>query len=316
MMLRRRPPPEALRWVEAVLGPGATVTSVRRLRAGTSAAVHLLRVEAGDEARSYVLRRFVRADWLAREPDLAIREARILRSLEGSAVPTPRVVGIDEHGTRTDVPAVLMERLPGSLDLAPDDLEAYVERAIAPLAQIEATPPHEGAHGYYPFYLGAGYGAGDGREPPSWTRDPALWRTAFQIARRPWPAATRVLVHRDYHPGNLLWSRGRLTGVTDWLESCVGPAGMDLAHFKSNAIGLWGIEAASTIEAAADRLGVSHGPFWDLLGAIDGSPTGPNPAQWADAGRDDLTTEELRGRLDGYVARCVERACAEIRSGV
>jgi len=47
-----------------------------------------------------VLRRYVRDDWLAKEPDLATREADALRILEDSPLPVPRLVAVDPTGER------------------------------------------------------------------------------------------------------------------------------------------------------------------------------------------------------------------------
>ncbi len=90
LLLRGRPPAQALRWCERAAGRGATVAGVRALEGGTSSAVHAIDVRtAGGHERALVLRRFVRADWLAREPDTAVREAQALHLVAGIAVPTP-----------------------------------------------------------------------------------------------------------------------------------------------------------------------------------------------------------------------------------
>ena len=74
--------------MERSLGQGARVTALRRLRGGTSSAVHLLHTrDARRDTRALVLRRFVRDDWLVEEPDVAQREARILHALEGAGLP-------------------------------------------------------------------------------------------------------------------------------------------------------------------------------------------------------------------------------------
>ena len=42
---------------------------------------------------------------------------------------------------------------------------------------------------------------------------------------RVWPTVARrpaTLLHDDYHPGNVLWSRGRLTSVVDWTGAGFG----------------------------------------------------------------------------------------------
>ncbi|MFF4586063.1 phosphotransferase [Streptomyces sp. NPDC001388] len=43
------------------------------------------------------------------------REARILTALEGTAVPTPRVLGLTDDPSVTDVPLLLMEFVDGEV---------------------------------------------------------------------------------------------------------------------------------------------------------------------------------------------------------
>lgn len=301
--LRRRPPPEALAWVVREVGRGARITSVERLRAGTSSAVHLVRLrDRQGRPLSVVLRRFVRADWLADEPNLASREAHVLRALEAHALPGPRLIAVDPDGTACDVPAVLMSRLPGRLDLAPRDLEAYVDAAVAPLLALHAIGPVAGVPSYYPYVLGSA----EAWRPPRWARRPRLWEAAACVLDLPWPEAVPVLMHRDYHPGNLLWSRGRLSGVTDWVNASNGPAAMDVAHMRWNLAQLFGLKAAEAFRQAYEAAtGTPHHPSWDILGAVDGGD--PVAAQWHDAGRTDLTQAVLVERREAYLAHALRR---------
>ena len=78
-LLRSPPPPAALAWCADAVGAGARVVRAVPLEGGTSSAVHAVDVEtAGGALRRLVLRRLVRADWLAEEPDVAQREAAAL----------------------------------------------------------------------------------------------------------------------------------------------------------------------------------------------------------------------------------------------
>ena len=98
-LLRGRPPEEALAWVARAVGPGARVVAVEPLAGGASSAVHGVVLEdAGGRRRDLVLRRFVRADWLAEEPDLAVREARALELVAGWGLPVPALVAVDPDG--------------------------------------------------------------------------------------------------------------------------------------------------------------------------------------------------------------------------
>ncbi len=113
-------------------------------------------------------------------------------------------------------------------------------------------------------------------------------------------------MHRDYHPGNLLWSRARLSGVTDWVNASNGPAGMDVAHMRWNLAQLFGLEAAEAFRRAYEgATGTQHHPYWDVLGVLDGGD--PVAAQWQDAGRADLTEAVLVERREAYLARAMRR---------
>ena len=100
------PPAEALHWVTAVVGGGASVLSVAPLAGARSSAVHGLVVElpSGIGPIGWSLRRHVDRDWLVREPDLAEREAEVLAVLESGDVPAPRLVGVDSQGERVRCP--------------------------------------------------------------------------------------------------------------------------------------------------------------------------------------------------------------------
>jgi aminoglycoside phosphotransferase (APT) family kinase protein len=112
--LLRGPIPEAaLRWAASAVS-AARVLDATPLAGGTSSAVHALSVEdANGHVHELVLRRFVREDWLAEEPDLAAREAMALSLAADSPLPTPSLVGVDLDGADAGAPAVLMTRLPG-----------------------------------------------------------------------------------------------------------------------------------------------------------------------------------------------------------
>ncbi len=173
-----------------------------------------------------VLRRWARTD-LAPDIGVVENEAAAL-GLLGSAststststrrLPVPRLVGADATGVHADVPAVLMTRLPGRDVLAPPDLDAFLDRLVETLRAIHEVPVPSGTLNYFrPWSLDTV------TAPPSWSRRPEVWERAIEIAQQPVPAHERVLVHRDFWPGNVLWQRGKLTGVVDWTHACRGP---------------------------------------------------------------------------------------------
>ncbi|NYE75087.1 aminoglycoside phosphotransferase (APT) family kinase protein [Microlunatus parietis] len=57
---------------------------------------------------------------------------------------------------------------------------------------------------------------------------------------RPDPTAGRTLMHGDYHPGNLLWRDGALTGVIDWNGARLGSRWFDVAYCRADVAALFG----------------------------------------------------------------------------
>lgn len=266
-LLRGRPPDRALAWVRTATGPGSRVVTVRALAGGTSSAMHLVRVEdrAGD-VRELVLRRYVRKDWLADEPDLAEREADVLRVLAASQVRTPALVAVDPSGRQADVPAVLMTAVPGRIRWDRADRDPYLRRLAEQLLLIHATPVGEPARlrRYRPAY------PVQERQPPRWTRHRRAWQRALELYPHPPTAAAPVLLHRDYHPGNVLWFRQAISGVVDWATSSLGVPEADVGHCRANLLGSDASVADRFLAVYQDLSGRrSYHPYWDIAPCVD-----------------------------------------------
>ena len=261
-LLRSRPPRQALAWAEGRLG--GPVISARALRGGMSSAVHLLTVEdSGGQLRQVVLRRYVRPEVNADEPDIAGREARALRAAVPVGVPTPALLAIDSTGARAGVPAVLMSRLHGRIDWWPSDTGRWLRRLAGVLPAIHAAPlPPTGMLGSFAPHPQASY------QPPPWARYPRAWERAAEISHGPAPELPGVLVHRDFHPGNVLWRRGKVSGVVDWQTACTGPAVADVAHCRVNLLTL-GTDAAEQFTALWQQAsGTAFHPWADVVTII------------------------------------------------
>lgn len=299
--LRVPPTPESLRWVESVIGPGAHVTSVRRLRGGVSSAVHALTVKQGGQTSRLVLRRFVRADWVAREPDIARREAAALRLLARSNVPAPRLIAVDEDNSTAGVPSVLMTRLPGRTVLASSDVDSWLQQMTDMLPRIHAARPTaaELPWRYEPYNDPATLRA------PDWSKRPCDWEVALAVAKGNRPGDGEHLIHRDYHPANLLWLRSRISGVADWVNACRGPAGVDIGHCRRNLALLHGVAVADRfLDYCLDW--AHYDPYWDIITLTDWLPEAETYAGWPDLGVD-VTTANVRARADEYVASLIAR---------
>ncbi len=290
-LLRSRPPRQALAWAAACLG--GPVISARALRGGMSSAVHLLTVADGaGQRRQAVLRRYVRPELNAEDPDIAAREARALRVAGSVGVPTPALLAVDPAGTQAGVPAVLMSRLPGRVDWWPSDVGRWLRRLAGVVPAIHAAPlPPAGLIGPFAPDPPVSY------QPPPWARDPRIWEQAADIGREPAPDLPQVLVHRDFHPGNVLWRRGTVSGVVDWQAACTGPAVADVAHCRVNLLTL-GADTAEQFTAWWQReSGAAYHPWADVVTIIG----------FLDDLREDWGSERL------LVEDMLARAVAELR---
>jgi aminoglycoside phosphotransferase (APT) family kinase protein len=271
-LLRSRPPRGALAWAERALG--GTVTAARPLRGGSASAVHLLTVRCGGGAvERVVLRRYVRPELNVGEPDIAEREARALRFVSdldlGVGVATPWLLAVDATGAEAGVPAVLMSRLAGRVDWSPPDVDRWLERLAGLLPAVHAAPlPPAGVIRPFAPYRQDSY------QPPGWARWPAIWTRAIELFHQPSPdaAGPGVFIHRDFHPGNVLWRRGRVTGVVDWASASIGPACVDVGHCRGNLY-QYGLEVADRFTAVWERrTGASYHPWADvvtIIGSLD-----------------------------------------------
>jgi aminoglycoside phosphotransferase (APT) family kinase protein len=115
-----------------------------------------------------------------------------------------------------------------------------------------------------------------------------VWRRGFDVLRSPPPSTERILIHRDYHPGNVLWHRDEVSGVVDWVNTSLGCPWADVGHCRVNLAEPFGQPAAERFldlyRASSGRRDAYH-PYWDIaavLGGLDEScDTEPSPADEA-----------------------------------
>ncbi|MGB2695728.1 MAG: aminoglycoside phosphotransferase family protein [Dehalococcoidia bacterium] len=298
-----RPPEATLCLVVHAVGGGASVRSIRRLRGGVSSAVHAIDVaDAAGRLHRLVLRRFVNADWLAREPDLAEHEARVLALLKDSNVPAPELVAVDAAAEVCDAQAVLMTRLPGRVELAPRDMESWLTRLASVLPAIHAVEAPTSVRPY------GAYNNVRELAPPAWSENRDAWAKALDFASGAGPSEATVFIHRDYHPANVLWQHGNVSGVVDWEDASRGPAGIDIGHCRRNLVCLHGVDVADRFLTAYETLaGSRHHPYWDAVTAMDCLPDPGVYRGWTDHGVRGLTEETVRARLDEYIVSIVRR---------
>lgn len=187
------------------------------------------------------------------------REVEALDYARRHGLPVPAVVAADPSGTDIGdgFPVLLMARVPGRAQTVSDALAALA-------AQVHAVSGFGVGHHYFPWCRDRS------TRPPRMCRRPDLWECALQLWRSAEPTYEACFTHRDFHPGNVLWFRGALTGVVDWVNACVGPADIDIATCRWNLQDWGGEETATAFVTAYEQLtGRLHHPYWDVAKIVE-----------------------------------------------
>ena len=89
-----------------------------------------------------------------------------------------------------------------------------------------------------------------------------------------------MFLHRDYHPGNVLWRDGLVAGVVDWVNASRGPVDADLGHCRVNLAMAYDLAAADRFLSAHRALtgAADYDPYWDVVAAVGMLPEHPDAA--------------------------------------
>lgn len=291
---RRRPSAEALAWVERELG--VHVVGLRRMTGGIIAAVHRLTVEHVSSGR----REFVVLRQYERRGEVE-REAGILRQVAGAGLPAPRLLAASVTGTEAGGhPSVLMTRLPGRADLSPASQGNWLGQIADVAARIHnaaiVAPAHEG-------WVDARRLA-----VPATASRPGLWRALARVlAEQESPREPRF-IHGDFQHFNLLWSRGRLTGVVDWGGAASGPPDIDAGHCRLNLAVLFGADWAEGFRLAYEaRAGRRIDPWWDLYALASYGDSWPQFIPVQVDGRAPVDAAGMTGRVEELLQLTLRR---------
>jgi aminoglycoside phosphotransferase (APT) family kinase protein len=251
LMSRRHSGWKAL--AEAV-APGARVTRLRRLTGGAG----------GTDAYDVTLDRAPRRVVVKLYPDgdgSASSEWSRLEFAQRVAAPVPEAIAADLESVWFGRPAVVMSCLPGRPDVTPKDADSWVAGLAQVLSQLHQTALTGIAGVFTP-------------PPPVETWDPpagehdALTAAAVSTvtARLPLLSSERVFTHGDFHPGNVLWHRGGISGVVDWSAARLGARWSELAYCRADVCLLLGPDVADRL---ADAYSAIVGDTSDDLAVYD-----------------------------------------------
>lgn len=280
----------------------------------------LLVLESGQRV---VLRRFSGPRWSTAGPGAAVNEAKVLKILEGSAVPAPRLLAVDAAGERCGTPSVLMEFMPGRRMLLPDmnALVTALARAMAAIHDVTAPAvaslpdetaailrelDRESAATDEVQHPGLEWQVVSERRPSS--SGDGLDATLWQLVGEQWPpllATSSHLIHNDFSTSNLLFVDGHLTAVLDWEDSARGHLAYDVSFCRMSTALTLGVEVGDLVKAAYEaEVGapVENLPWWDLVAA---ARLQPDLGTWTASdnflGSPDLTIPEVVRRFDLFV---------------
>jgi aminoglycoside phosphotransferase (APT) family kinase protein len=241
--------------VQARLAPLA-VTGIRALSGGASSLTYAGTASAGGQVVVKVAPAGV-PPVLNRD---VLRQARLLRALQGTAVPVPRVLWEDGGGPPEVPPLFVMSFVPGEsfeplFDLdrdgderdldagdgnGDDDIATVADRmrsAVRAMVALHALDPNAIDLGDEPV-------VGPSDEVERWCRlletvDPGAvpdWEgvAAALRATEP-PPLSGAVVHGDFRLGNMLAAGTEITAIIDWEIWTIGDPRVDLGWFLVNA---------------------------------------------------------------------------------
>jgi aminoglycoside phosphotransferase (APT) family kinase protein len=300
--LQRRPSVETLAWVATSMGRGSRVVGHRRLTGGVCSAVHRLTVERRGVRTFVVLRQYPAGFGV--EADLE-REIANLGVVAGSGLPVPSILATDVPGDSTGgAPSLLMTRLPGHVHLTPAEPRSWIAR-IAELAALLHSLDLP-ARTFRPWM--DSWVALEKFQVPVGARKPAVWKAAFGAMAAAPPQDTPVFLHRDFLPVNMLWSRGRITGLTDWNSIQRGSRAIDVGECRFYLAALyspeWSEELRSLYESTA---GVALDPWWDLYGLLHYDDVSPKAIRGQVAGRRLVDMAGMTSRVEVAVEAALRR---------
>ncbi|MEV5982177.1 phosphotransferase [Streptomyces sp. NPDC052114] len=313
-------------WVEKGLSEAERIERVERLRGGWTSEMRRLDIDGPRGRRALVLRSFVKPFYVRHAEGLLTREAEVLGLLAGSDVPAAELVAVDATARYCDHPSLLMTLLPGTVRLGDEGSDRRADLLARRLLGIHRLPVTASTR---PRTYQA-WTSPERVSPPEDTDRPELWHRAVDVIRREPPTYRACFLHRDFHPGNVLFegeeseegdgSGGvegdglRISGVVDWVETSWGPADLDVAHCSTALALLHGVPVgmrfADCYVAAGGTLAdepTAH-LYWRLLDALAFAPDAEKVAvPWREVGRVDLTRAVLTRRLEDYLQALFDR---------
>jgi aminoglycoside phosphotransferase (APT) family kinase protein len=295
---------DAREWLRRSIGGAVGRMEIEQMKGSTSSSVFLVECARHATRQRFVLRVLDNREWLANEPDLAEHEAAALVETERAGLLAPRLVAYASEDMGFGAPVVLMSFIEGEIELRPSSFQRWLGDLAGELAAI-----HRHAADAFPWRFRSWVDRA-ALAPPEWRTVPRVWERAIDLLLGTAPESRPVFIHRDYHPTNVLWRAGAISGVVDWINACRGPAGVDVAHCRTNLAEMFGPVAADQFldayHQAAD--GFEYDPYWDVDSVLDMCIPEPSFYEpWQHFGLGVIAPEVLQHRIEMHLERVVAR---------
>ncbi len=294
---------EAGLWLSQATNISHLNLDIEQMDGANSSLIFLVRSAIDPFSEKFVLRVLHNQKWLDEEPDLAVHEANALLETAKAGLRAPKLIAFTEDDIGFGGPAVLMSYLEGKVDIRPADFGKWNRSLARELVSI---------HQHKVEGFGWNFSSWVNREilaAPTWTKIPDVWEKAIGIWLNDVPDSPSVFIHRDYHPTNVLCGDGEVISTVDWINACLGPAEVDIAHCRTNLVQMYSIEAADDFLASYVELsGFEYNYYWDIDSIFNMNLPEPEfYTPWLEFGLEVIPIEILRKRIDAYLEHVMEQ---------
>ena len=257
--------------IVARLDPEGALVGAARLAGGVSAQIYTIEYIDSSGARQRVVVRQHGPRDLARNPDIARDEFRLLAALYERGIAVPAPILFDDSMEILSTPYLVVKFIDGETTPTEVPLDALIDQIAGQLAAIHRVDWQESGLATLPdqndTYLKRVL-----NRPSELANDMGedVAREAMEHRGMLAQLNPPVLLHGDFWPGNLLWREGNIVGIIDWEDAAIGDPLADLANCRMELLFAYGVVAMDAFTrryveiAPIDLDGM---PYWDLFAA-------------------------------------------------
>ena len=312
-----------VRFISGQTGAPSEVRDLQRLPGGFSYETWRLQATWRDNTvtrnEPLILRKAPRGGVL--EPYDASKEFRVLKAVEGSAVPAPKAYWCDPTGELLGTSFYLMEFVAGDVPLPWDNALPAEDRAEI---HCQFTDALAALHTIDWEVKGLSFlGIPADRSDPAALELDRCEEMLDRIKMRPHPVIREViahlrarrprsprlsLIHDDYRMGNFVWRDGKIRAVLDWERAFIGDPMADIA-FTRMGLGGWCSISGEMARRYAEKSGIEVDEervnYWMLLEGLKANLVGLTGLKaFAEGRTSDLRLVQIgRGALAGIASQ-------------